>query len=59
MNQIEVDRWNAIADDVENRTRIDNDLRDMASRSLRIGKNLAVLEVEQNETRFGIAIVVE
>lgn len=59
MTQIEVDRWNAIADDVENRQRIDNDLRDMAQRSLRIGKNLATFEVEQTETVYGIAIVSE
>lgn len=54
MTQAEVDKWIAIADDVENNERIDRDLREMANRGLRIGKNLAVLEVERLEAVFGI-----
>jgi hypothetical protein len=54
MTQVEVDKWNAIADDTANNERIDRDLREMANRGLRIGKNLAVLEVEQLEVEFPI-----
>lgn len=45
MTQAEVDKWNAIADDVENRERVDRDLREMAQRSLRVGAVVAIFEV--------------
>jgi hypothetical protein len=45
MTQQEIAFWNAIADDVENRERVDADLREMAERSLRVGAVVAVFEV--------------
>ena len=52
MTEAEVNHWNMVADETP---RVDADLRDMAQRSLRIGANLAVLEVERHELTFGIA----
>jgi hypothetical protein len=45
MTQVEVNKWIAIADDVENNARIDRDLREMAQRSLRVGAVVAIIEV--------------
>ena len=45
MTQVEVDKWNAIADDTANNERIDRDLREMAQRSLRVGAVVAIIEV--------------
>ena len=45
MTQQEINHWNAIADDVENRNRVDAMLIDMEKRSLRVGAVVAVIEV--------------
>lgn len=50
MTQIEIDRWNAIADDIENRDRVDGGLREIANQGLRIGNNLAIFEIGRLET---------
>lgn len=49
MTQQEIAHWNAIADDVENRNRVDAGLIEMQRRECRVSQSIAVMEVEALE----------